>query len=119
MNTFEELKKFVVDQRWEYPFELKKTTRLYEDLKLYGDDAVDFFVAFGVKFNVDLKNFHLDLFFKGEGFSVLPSQNRELRKSISQEDLETAVEKGYLDGHFHLKHQDKLHQGLQECLVSI
>ncbi len=24
MNTFEESKKFVVDQRWEYSFELKK-----------------------------------------------------------------------------------------------
>ena len=98
MKVSEDLKRFIINQRWEYPFELNRTSRLYEDLGIYGDDAVDFFIAFQKEFSVDLTEFHLDRFFKDDGISLLFWKRKKVdtRKSITLEALEKAIEKGYL-----------------------
>ncbi len=47
-----------------------RDVKLYEDMKLYGDDAVEFLIEFGKKFNVDVSKFETDKFFKGEGYDL-------------------------------------------------
>lgn len=67
---FEKIKMFVEKQRWKYDFPLTKETRLEEDLNIYGDDSVDFLIAFGTEFNVDVSKFMAADYFSGEGWDL-------------------------------------------------
>lgn len=69
----EELKHFVEEKRWKYDFPLIKTTQLEDDLQITGDDAVDFILAFGKKFNVDVSNFMAAEYFEPEGDNIFPA----------------------------------------------
>jgi hypothetical protein len=44
-ETFDQIKAFVIEQRWEYDFVLTRETELRKDLKIWGDDATDFIFA--------------------------------------------------------------------------
>lgn len=57
-----------IGRSWWLKDDISSKTRLYEDLKIDGDDAVDFFIAFEKEFNVDISNFNLGKYFNGEGF---------------------------------------------------
>ncbi len=104
-NTFNDLLKFIEKQRWEYPFPLDRNIRMYEDLKIRGDDAVEFFEAFSVEFSVDISNFEISKYFKGEGeisfveiFNFLKGKKRQIKYStITIGDLENAILAGKLD----------------------
>lgn len=103
MDTFEELKKFVVEQRWEYGFPLTRETTLKKDLSLWGDDAVEFIENYGKRFNVDLSKLDLKKYFPPDGDFILPAILRMLFLKKQPEylpltlgDLEEAVRKGKL-----------------------
>ncbi len=100
MDTFEDLKRFVAGQRWEYGFPLTRDTTLREDLRLWGDDAVEFIAEFGKKFDVDLSELQLEKYFPPEGDLILPALLRALRLrkqpkyiTITLGDLEESIKK--------------------------
>lgn len=104
MDNFELIKKFVTKQRWEYDFPLTRETTLRSELKLWGDDAVDFIISFGKEFNVDISTLDLNKYFPPEGDRILPTIFRllSLKKkpeyfSITLGDLEESVKKGKLE----------------------
>ncbi|QRY60488.1 DUF1493 family protein [Sphingobacterium siyangense] len=107
-----EIRTFVYDGGWGYtlpfPFlfkkkEINRDTKLVVDLKITGDDADDFFIAFAEKFNVDISGFKIgDYFGNEEDFvaSLIKDlfRNKEKgRKSLNIGHLEKAVIVGRLD----------------------
>jgi acyl carrier protein len=68
-----ELKQFVEEKRWKYDFPLIMSTQLEDDLQITGDDAVDFLIAFGERFNVDVSEFKAAEYFEPEGDIILPA----------------------------------------------
>ncbi len=104
MDILDQIKGFVTKQRWEYDFNLTRETELRKDLKLGGDDAVEFMIAFGKEFNVDISSLDLNKYFPPEGDRILPAIIHffSLKKapkyfSLTLGDLETAVKNGKLD----------------------
>ncbi|MFN8317790.1 MAG: DUF1493 family protein [Saprospiraceae bacterium] len=75
------------------------TTDLQSDLNIYGDDASEFISLFAKRFNVDIKYFNFDEYFKGEGFSLMEFLGLKavpVYKKLLIRDLVRAVELGYL-----------------------
>ena len=104
MNYMEIIINFVTKQRWEYNFPLTRDTELRKDLKLWGDDAVEFIIAFSAEFDVDISSFDINKYFPPEGDAILPAIRRLLSMKKKQEytvltlgDLEQAIDKGKLD----------------------
>lgn len=104
MNYMEIIIYFVTKQRWEYDFPLTRDTELRKDLKLWGDDAVEFIIAFSAEFDVDISSFDMNKYFPPEGDAMLPAILRLLSMQKKQEytvltlgDLEQAIDKGKLD----------------------
>jgi len=99
-----ELAAFIEEERGNYRFELKKSTRIERDLKITGDDAVEFIMAFNERFDVDISEFMMDEYFEAEGMShmlpiidfLLRRKKKRTRKSLTIGDLEKAIELGYL-----------------------
>jgi hypothetical protein len=103
-KTFGQIKAFVIEQRWEYDFALNWETELRKDLKIWGDDATDFILAFGKAFNVDLSKMDLDKYFPPEGNALLSNIIRLLMLkqaptylSLILGDLEEAVKMGRIE----------------------
>ena len=65
------LKKFIEDFGIELKEEIRENTEIEYDLRITGDDAVDFILSFGNKFNVDVSSFQLAEYFESEG-KLLP-----------------------------------------------
>lgn len=70
-EIFEKLKKFVVEERWENDFPLIASTTVERELKITGDDAVEFLIAYGKEFSVDVTYFMAADYFDGEGTDFL------------------------------------------------
>jgi hypothetical protein len=101
----ERLKIFIEKERWQYEFPLTNDVRLYEDLGIYGDDAVEFLIAFGKEFNVDVSNFLAADYFKGEGIDFITPilnlfRNKRVttnKKVLTLGHLEKSIKAGRLD----------------------
>lgn len=100
----ERVKAFVELMRWKYDFPLTMETRIEEDLKITGDDSVEFIVAFGKEFNVDVSKFMLADYFKGEGgdlieqvIGLFTKTKPRVKKVIRIKHLLKAAELGKLD----------------------
>ena len=100
------LQTFIESERWEYKFSLTRDVRLYQDLGIYGDDAVSFMLAYGKEFGVDVSNFMAADYFKGEGVNFLGEILKFFSKEKKEEpklkdltigDLEKGVIAGKLD----------------------
>lgn len=105
-KILERLQTFIKHERWEYKFPLDRNVRLYQDLNIYGDDAVTFILAYGKEFGVDVSNFMAADYFKGEGVDFLGGIIRLFSKEKKEEpklkeltigDLEKGVIAGKLD----------------------
>ncbi len=103
-KTFNKLKKFVVNQSAVNDKEINSSIQIEDDLGVSGDDAVEFILAFGKEFNVDVSNFMLADYFSPEGDFILPAIIRFLtnkkkreRKSFTVGHLEKAIMEGRLD----------------------
>ena len=62
-NRFCSIISFVENERWKYPFSLNKNTRIVQDLKIDGDDAVEFMEKFASTFNIDYSEFQFRIIF--------------------------------------------------------
>jgi acyl carrier protein len=105
----EEITNFVnnqVGKIWWSKKELSRNTRIYEDLRIDGDDALDFFTAFEEEFHLDLKSLKLDKYFNNEGLDPFglsslikrikgnKTSSNHTNKAITLGDLEKAVQSG-------------------------
>jgi Protein of unknown function (DUF1493) len=103
-EIFEKLKKFIVEQRWEYDFPLVRTTAIEKDLGITGDDSDDFLIAFGKEFNVDVSRLPIGDYFSSEGDPILPAiiriltgKKKKQNKVLTIGHLEKAILAGRLD----------------------
>jgi len=97
MRKEEELKSVVdliINERGSYNIEIDENTSLQKDLKIYGDDAVEFIVKFGESFNVDVSKFNLTEYFSPEGFGVI---RKRAIKEFTIQNLLVAMKKGRLE----------------------
>lgn len=103
-SIFENIKFFVEKKRWKYDFQLLRTTQLEDDLQITGDDAIEFIIAFGKTFSVDVSTFNAAEYFEPEGDIILPAIIRFLKGDKKKQyevltlgDLEDAVISKKLD----------------------
>ena len=90
---FKEIKDFIIRERWEYNFEIKKSSSIQEDLKIYGDDASEFLTKFCKEFSVEPKNFNFDDYFAPEPGWTDFFRKKKKYKSFTVFDLIKAAEK--------------------------
>jgi hypothetical protein len=100
----EELNLFIEEQLVVNNKELTADTRIEEDLRIYGDDAVEFLIAYGRKFNVDLSNFMAADYFSPEGFDMLSTilrffqrKPKPVKNELTVNDLQKGIVAGVLD----------------------
>ncbi len=95
-NLFENIKQFIIRERWKYDFELKPETSLQNDLKIYGDDASEILSKFCKEFNVDYKNFKFDNYFRPEPGWVDFFKKKKKYKNLTIRNLMEAIERSEL-----------------------
>lgn len=97
------IKKFTEEQSGIIEDDIREDSILEKDLGIYGDDAVEYILAFGKKFNVDVSRFMAADYFSSEG-SFLPSitsiftgKERQKPKELAILHLVKAIKAGRLD----------------------
>ena len=95
-NMFENIKQFILEERWKYDFEITLKTSLQKDLSIFGDDASDILNKFSHKFNVDISEFNFDDYFKVETSWIDDFSDKKEIKELTIEDLIKSIEKGKL-----------------------
>jgi acyl carrier protein len=103
-EIFESIKKFTVKQTGVSDDEVTEGAGLENDLGVSGDDAVDYIIAFGKEFKVDVSRFMAADYFSPEGDSILPAiirmftgKKHPKQKELIMRHLEKAVIAGRLD----------------------
>ncbi|MBS1625613.1 MAG: DUF1493 family protein [Bacteroidetes bacterium] len=101
-DRFDELVRFVVEQRWQYDFPLVRDTKLQGALSIWGDDAVEFILAYAERFEVDVSQFMLARYFRPEGDLIMEllkesCLKKERRKELTLGALERGIYAGRLD----------------------
>ena len=83
---------------------LDEDARLYHDLNIYGDDAIELLNCLDNQFNVDLSKFRFTDYFPSEGDRILPRVFRFLigkkpkeYKPLTLSSLNKAIVTGYLE----------------------
>ena len=71
MQIFEELKNFVIKQSCVDDEVITDKTEIEDDLVVSGADGVEFIVAYGREFNVDVSRFMAADYFSPEGGGIL------------------------------------------------
>lgn len=94
-EVFERIQAFIVKQIGVDEVEVTRDASLQNDLGIYGDDATDFFTAFGREFNVDVSKFMAADYFKGDGIDVFGLGKPKSPFTVGH--LEKAVIAGRLD----------------------
>lgn len=94
-EIFEKIQAFIVERIGVDELEVTTNASLQNDLGIYGDDAIDFFIAFGREFNVDVSKFMAADYFNGEGVDIFGLRNP--KKPFTVGHLEKAVIAGRLD----------------------
>lgn len=78
---------------------ITRETCLEKDIGMTGDDAVEFLLDYGKKFNVDLSGFDIRKYFTPEGDTILPMFIRMFtgKKELKQKELTVGdLEKGII-----------------------
>ncbi len=103
-EIWEKVKEFVVRMTAVDDEEVTKNTSLQNDLGIYGDDAVDFILAFSKEFKVDVSNFRAADYFNPEGIdtagafeNLFSGKKPKQKKDLTISDLEKAIGAGRLD----------------------
>lgn len=104
-EIFEKIKKFTRKESFVNDVMLTRETKLEADLGISGADGVEFVLAYGKAFNVNVSNFMAGDYFEAEGGQFI-SKIAELfmgrkeyhpkRKELTLGDLEVGVIKGEL-----------------------
>lgn len=97
IDIFESLVQFVEIQRWKYNFPLKKTTQIERELRITGDDAIEFLIEYGKYFNVDVTKFMAADYFDGEGMNWLLPNSNSNKKILTLGDLVKGIIAGQLN----------------------
>lgn len=101
-EVFNNLKSFVIKQSAVDDEEITRDTQIEDDLGVTGDDAVDFMIAYGKTFNVDVSKFMAADYFGAERNVALSelfgafTQKRK-RKTLTVGHLEKGILAGQLD----------------------
>ncbi|MDX1937545.1 MAG: DUF1493 family protein [Flavihumibacter sp.] len=99
IDIFDRLKEFTISQSAVNDEEITRETKLAEDLGVYGDDAVDFIIAYSKFFNVDVTKFMAADYFRAEGGIKLPSFLTTIFDGDKKKELTVGhLEKGILAG---------------------
>ncbi len=99
----DELIDFVLKESYIPNYKLTPNACLIHDLGMVGDDGIEFMIAYGKKFNVDLSGFMADKYFEAEGLQFINSflEKIGLRKSklkhLLIKDLQKGISVGYLN----------------------
>jgi acyl carrier protein len=103
-KIFERIKEFTVEQMGLNEKDITEDAGLEIDLGIYGDDAIEYLVAFSKEFNVDITNFMAADYFSGEGIDIISGITRlftgkkeKQKKELTMRHLEKAVIAGKLD----------------------
>ena len=103
-EIFNTLKEFVIKQSAVDDEEITMDTQIENELGVTGDDAVDFMIAYGNTFNVDVTKFMAaDYFgpernvFLSELFRVIFAYREKKRKILTVGHLEKGILAGRLD----------------------
>ena len=89
------IKAFTQEEAGSDPNDITESSLLEEDLGIYGDDAVEYIIAFGKEFNVDVSKFMAADYFSGEGITI--SAKKLPKKELSVAHLIKAIIAGRLD----------------------
>lgn len=93
----EKLEQFIERERYKYSFPLTLDVEVEKDLKITGDDAVEFILAFGKEFDVDVSHFPLSDYFDGEGLDTIGliislfRKKTKNKKVLKLKDLDDAI----------------------------
>jgi hypothetical protein len=87
-HTFDDLKRFVIKEAYLSDEVLLEDTRLFEDLGITGADAIEFLIAFGKHFDVDISKFNASDYFNAEGSWL---GNSKPKKSLTLKHLMKAL----------------------------
>ena len=103
-EIFIKIKKFTVYHSGVDEKKVRQDASIECDLGITGDDAVDFIIAFGRDFNVDVSRFMAADYFNPEGDIILPTiirfftgQKKRKQKDLFINHLVKAVIEGRLD----------------------
>jgi len=103
-GVFEKLKEFTLKEAYISRVPLDRETKIERDLGVTGDDAIEFIVAYGKQFNVDVSKFMAASYFKGEGLDIISpiveifsGEKQSKRKELTLGDLEKGIIAGRLD----------------------
>jgi hypothetical protein len=96
-ELFNKIKAFTIKEACLTNEVLNRDTKLYDDLGISGDDAVEFLVAFGAHFGVDVSKFKVSDYFKAEGRSSFALDSPAKKKNLTLGQLEKAAVARKLD----------------------
>jgi acyl carrier protein len=97
-----ELVDFVIERSFTKRDIVTPDTRLMHDLGLNGDDAIEFMMEYGKRFNVDLSRFFANEYFDGEGLQIIDAILEKLKlrpnrlKPLPIGCLQAGINLGYL-----------------------
>lgn len=100
MGTLEKIKRLIRKSLGKNTTILSVSTRLYEDLKIDGDDAFELLKAFESEFDVDMTNFGYNNYFAPEGIDLIGvvlnilKKNKKKLLPLTLGDLEQAASRG-------------------------
>lgn len=101
-EIFEKIKQFAAKQASISNKNLNRQTRVEQDLGVTGDDAIEFIIAFGKEFNVDISRFKFENHFRPEGIDVIGiigtlfGKKKITKRHLTLGNLEEAVIVGIL-----------------------
>ncbi|MDD2793077.1 MAG: DUF1493 family protein [Sediminibacterium sp.] len=103
-EIFIKLKEFIVEQAAVEETEVLHDAKIEDDLGITGDDAIDFLIAYGRNFNVDVTKFMAADYFDSEGDPILPAiirwvtgKKKQKNKVLTVAHLEKGILAGKLD----------------------
>lgn len=105
-KSLKDIIKLIETKMGRYNIPIVRETCLEKDLGMSGDDAMEFIISFGKKFNVDVSKFMAADYFAGEGIDIFGSilgaitgkkQNKRIKKELTVHHLEKAIIAGRLD----------------------
>ena len=103
-EIFDKLKAFVIKEAAVEDEEVTRDAKIENDLGLTGDDAMDFLIAYGKAFNVDVTKFMAADYFDAEGDPILPAvirmftgKEKRENKVLTVRHLEKGIHAGRLD----------------------
>jgi acyl carrier protein len=84
--------------------QFERSTRLYEDLKIDGDDAFELLKEFEKQYKIDMRDFKFNEYFSPEGIDVIGAiiswfKKRKKLKELTVGDIEQAIITGKFTNH--------------------